>query len=163
MPTRRPNAGQGRRLCPEAGRRLRDVQRLSAWLSTTSEGYAAVFRNGGLRYAQLAWAAAITAEWAFFVGVGVFAFEKGGTLGVGLVGLIRMLPSAAAGPFGSARGDRSRRDRVVFWLFALMGAAAAGAALEAFTNPSAVVIYALAGGAAAAATLSRSAQWALLP
>src|SRR5262249_60779228 len=141
MPTRRPNAGQGRRLCPEAGRRLRDVQRLSAWLSTTSEGYAAVFRNGGLRYAQLAWAAAITAEWAFFVGVGVFAFEKGGTLGVGLVGLIRMLPSAVVGPFASALGDRYRRDRVVLGLFVSMAAAIAVAALVAYTEPSAVLIY----------------------
>jgi Cyclic nucleotide-binding domain/Major Facilitator Superfamily len=136
---------------------------LTAWLTSIVAGYSAVLRSRNLRRAQLAWAGAVTAEWAFFVGVGVFAFEQGGTLAVGLVGLIRMLPSAFVGPFASALGDRYRRDRVVLGLFVSMAAAIAVAALVAYTSPSAVVIYVLAAIAAAAATLSRSAQWALLP
>ncbi len=136
---------------------------LSAWFSSIVEGYSAVCRSRNLRRAQLAWAGAVTAEWAFFVGVGVFAFESGGTLAVGVVGLLRMLPSAVVGPFASALGDRYRRDRVVLGLFVSMAAAIAVAALVAYARPSALLIYLLAAVAAAAATLSRSAQWALLP
>jgi MFS family permease len=135
----------------------------TAWFSSIVRGYSAVLRSRNLRRAQLAWAAAVTAEWAFFVGVGVFAFERGGTLAVGLVGLIRMLPSAIVGPFASALGDRYRRDRVVLGLFLSMAAAIAVAALVAYTEPSAALIYVLAAVAATSATLSRSAQWALLP
>jgi MFS family permease len=137
--------------------------RVGAWLSRTAAGYSAVFRNENLRRSQLAWASAVTAEWGFFVGLGVFAFEEGGTLGVGLVGLIRMLPSAVAGPFGSLLGDRYRRDRVVVGLYGAMAAAVAVAALIALTDPPVALIYALAAVHSAASTLSRPAQWALLP
>ena len=62
------------------------MRRLAAWFSTTAEGYAVVLRNAHLRRSQLAWAGAITAEWAFFVGLGVYAYAQGGSLAVGLVG-----------------------------------------------------------------------------
>jgi MFS family permease len=139
------------------------MSRLTTWFSSTVEGYAAVLASESLRRSQLAWAGAITAEWTFFVGVGVFAFKDGGTLGVGLVGLIRMLPAAVVGPLASSLGDRFRRDRVVVGLFVAMAAAVAVAALAALADPSAALIYALAGAHSAASTLSRSTQWALLP
>jgi MFS family permease len=139
------------------------MARLRGWLAVTGAGYAAVLRSDNLRRSQLAWAGAITAEWGFFVGLGVFAFEESGTLGVGLVGLIRMLPSAVVAPLASVLGDRYRRDRVALGLFIAMAVAVAIAALLAFDEPSVVVIYALAAVHGAASTLSRSAQWALLP
>jgi MFS family permease len=137
--------------------------RVTAWLSRTAAGYAAVFRSENLRRSQLAWAGAVTAEWAFFVGLGVFAFQEGGTVGVGLVSLIRMLPSALVAPFASLLGDRYRRDRVVLGLFVAMAAAVAIAALALLAEPPVALIYALAAVHASASTLSRSAQWALLP
>jgi predicted MFS family arabinose efflux permease len=139
------------------------MRRVAAWFSGVAEGYAAVFANGNLRRSQLAWASAVTAEWAFFVGISVFAYQEGGTLGVGLVGLIRMLPSAVIGPFASALGDRYRRDRVVLGLFAAMGVAVALAAVTTLGNAPALLVYILAGVHATASTLSRPAQWALLP
>jgi MFS family permease len=142
---------------------LEGVRRLAAWFSGTVTGYAAVFRIANLRRSQVAWATAVTAEWAFFVGVGVFAFDHGGAFAVGIVGFVRMLPSALVGPFASALGDRYRRDLVVFALFVTMAATVAVAALALFSDPPAAWIYALAGVHATAATLSRPAQWALLP
>ena len=71
----------------------RTMRRFAAWFSSTVEAYAAVLGNANLRRSQLAWGAAMTAEWAFFVGLGVFAFSEAGTLGVGLVGY----PHAAVG------------------------------------------------------------------
>lgn len=139
------------------------MARVGAWFSETAEGYAAVLRSDNLRRSQIAWAGAITAEWAFFVGLGVFAFAHGGALSVGLVGLIRMLPSALVAPFASLLGDRYRRDRVVLGLFLAMGAAAGIAGLVAFADPPVAAIYAMAAVHGAASTLSRSAQWSLLP
>jgi MFS family permease len=139
------------------------MSRLAESLAATVEGYTAVLRSENLRLSQLAWAGAVTAEWAFFVALGVLAFDEGGTLGVGLVGLIRMLPAAVVAPFASLLGDRYRRDRVVLGLFLAMGAAAAIAAVAVLASPPIAAIYALAAIHAIASTLSRSAQWALLP
>ena len=139
------------------------VRRAPALLAQTMQGYATVVRSENLRRSQLAWAGAVTAEWAFFVGLGVLAFDEGGTFGVGLVWLIRMLPAAVVAPFASLLGDRYRRDRVVLGLFLAMAAAAAIAAVVVLASPPIAAIYTVATVHAIAATLSRSAQWALLP
>ncbi|MDQ3874826.1 MAG: MFS transporter [Actinomycetota bacterium] len=139
------------------------MARVVASLAATVEGYAAVARSENLRRSQLAWAGAVTAEWAFFVGLGVLAFDEGGTLAVGLMWLIRMLPAALIAPFASLLGDRYRRDRFVLGLFLAMAAAAAIAAVAVLASPPIAAIYAVAAVHAIASTLSRSAQWALLP
>ena len=139
------------------------MTRPGAWLARTAEGYVAVLRSENLRRSQVAWAGGVTAEFAFFVGLSVFVFEEQGIVGVGLVGLIRMVPAALVAPFVSLFGDRYRRDRVVLGLFLAMAAAVAVAALVAFAAPPTSAIYALAALHSGASTLSRSAQWALLP
>ena len=71
----------------------------------------AAFRNKNIRRAQLSWGAAIAAEWAHFVALGVFAYRVGGTSAVGIAGLVRLLPAAVVAP--SDRGyTGSRRGRV---------------------------------------------------
>jgi hypothetical protein len=69
-------------------------------------GLVAVFRNENLRRLELGWGAAITAEWAHFVALGVFAYDAGGAVGVGIAGLVRMLPAALVAPFAASLGDR---------------------------------------------------------
>ena len=69
---------------------------------------AAAARNDNVRRVQLAWGAAIAAEWAHFVALGVFAYEHGGTSAVGLAGLVRLLPAAAVAP-EDARIERLER------------------------------------------------------
>ena len=44
-------------------------------------------RNVDVRRVELAWGAAVSAEWAHFVALGVFAYGHGGTTAVGLRGL----------------------------------------------------------------------------
>ena len=41
-------------------------------------------RNPDIRRVELAWGAAIAAEWAHFVAFGVFAYEEGGVSAVGI-------------------------------------------------------------------------------
>ena len=49
----------------------------------------AAIRNENVRRVELAWGAAIAAEWAHFVALGVFAYEQGGAAAVGVAGLVR--------------------------------------------------------------------------
>ena len=71
----------------------------------------AAVRNPDIRRVELAWGAAITAEWAHFVALGVFAYEQGGASAVGIAGLVRLLPAAVVAPFAASLGDRFRRER----------------------------------------------------
>ena len=126
-------------------------------------GLVAVLRNKNLRRLELGWGAAISAEWAHFVALGVFAYDAGGAVAVGIAGLVRMLPAALVAPFAASLGDRFRRERFLVSI-ALVGAAAlAGSAVVFFVSENAPAIFALAAVVGLAATLVRPAQQALLP
>ena len=91
-------------------------------------------RNVDVRRAELAWGASVSAEWAHFVALGVFAYDHGGSTAVGIAGLVRLLPAAVIAPFASSLGDRFRRERFLLGVV-LLGAAAlvvsaAGAVLD---------------------------------
>ncbi|MGI9821932.1 MFS transporter [Agromyces sp. Marseille-Q5079] len=121
------------------------------------------WRNPNLRRAQLSFLGAWTAEWAFTVALGIVAYRDGGAVAVGLVGLLRMVPSAILAPLLSPIADRGRRERVLILVSVLRGIATAGAAVVlALSGPTAVV-YALAVLSTIAATLYRPAHSALLP
>ncbi|MET0724920.1 MAG: MFS transporter [Leifsonia sp.] len=128
---------------------------------------AAAFRsnvqNPNLRRAQLSFLGAWTAEWAFTVGLGIFAYRDGGALALGLVGLLRMVPSAILAPLLSPIADRGRRERVLIFVSIVRGAATAAAAAVVALAGSAVAVYALAVLSTIAATLYRPAHSALLP
>ena len=125
-------------------------------------GLRAALRNDNLRRVELAWGAAIAAEWAHFVALGVFAYDEGGTVGVGIAGVVRMLPAALIAPFAASLGDRFRRERFLLAV-SLVGCAALAASAAAFFAGSAVLVFALAAVVGLAATLVRPAQQALLP
>ena len=57
---------------------------------------AAAVRNENVRRVELAWGASIAAEWAYFVALGVFAYQQGGASAVGIAGLVRLLPAVSA-------------------------------------------------------------------
>ena len=121
------------------------------------------WRNPNLRRAQLSFLGAWTAEWAFTVALGIVAYNDGGALALGLVGLLRMLPSAVLAPLLSPFADRGRRERVLVVVSTVRGLATGVAALTvALAGPTAIV-YALAIVSTIAATMFRPAHSALLP
>jgi MFS family permease len=126
-------------------------------------GLVTVFRNENIRRLELAWGAAITAEWAHFVALGVFAYNAGGTVAVGIAGLVRMLPAALVAPFAASLGDRFRRERFLVAIALIGGAALAASAVAFFVSENAPVIFSLAAVVGIAATLVRPAQQSLLP
>jgi len=63
--------------------------------------FSAVFGNPNLRRVELSWAGTVCAYWIFIVTLGLYAYQRGGAGAVGLVGLLRVLPSVVAAPFGA--------------------------------------------------------------
>ena len=126
-------------------------------------GAGGIWRNRELRRAELGWGAAIVAEWMHFVALGVFAYEAGGPLAVGVAGLVRLLPAALLAPFAAALGDRFRRERFLA-VNALVGAAALGGSAAAFAlGENEFLVIGLAAPVGVASTLVRPALQALLP
>jgi MFS family permease len=119
-------------------------------------------RNENVRRVELAWGAAIAAEWAHFVALGVFAYQEGGTAAVGIAGLIRLLPAAVVAPFAASLGDRFRRERFLLTL-TLLGAGALAASAAAALADDRVLVFAFASVVGLASTLIRPALQALLP
>jgi len=119
-------------------------------------------RNPDVRRVELAWGAAIAAEWAHFVALGVFAYEQGGTAAVGIAGLVRLLPAAIVAPFAASLGDRFPRERFLLAMM-LIGAVALGGSAVAFAVGVDVLVYAFAALLGLAVTLIRPAIQALLP
>ena len=102
-------------------------------------GLRAALRSKNLRRVELAWGAAIAAEWAHFVAFGIFAYDEGGTVAVGVAGLVRMLPAALVAPFAASFGDRFRRERFLLAI-ALVGCGALAGSAAAFFAGSTVLV-----------------------
>lgn len=132
-------------------------------LGQAAAAFTSNWRNPNLRRAQLSFLGAWTAEWAFTVALGIVAYRDGGATALGLVGLLRMVPSAILAPLLSPLADRGRRERVLILVSVVRGAATAAAAVVAVMAGPSMVIYGLAILSTIAATLYRPAHSALLP
>ena len=132
-------------------------------LSSAAGAFASNARNPDLRRAQLSFLGAWTAEWAFTVGLAIVAYRDGGATAVGLVGLLRMAPSAVLAPLLSPLADRGRREHVLILVSTVRGLATGGAAVVVGVGGPLQIVYALAVLSTIAATLFRPAHSALLP
>ncbi len=122
----------------------------------------AAVRNENVRRVELAWGAAVAAEWAHFVALGVFAFEEGGAAAVGIAGLVRLAPAGLIAPFAASLGDRFPRERFLLAMALIGSGALAGSGVAAFAGEP-VAVFVLAGVVGVASTLVRPALQALLP
>ena len=141
------------------------MARVGLWgrLGTAAGAFASNARNPNLRRAQLSFFGAWTAEWAFTVGLGIVAYRDGGATAVGLVGLLRMAPSAILAPLLSPLADRGRRERVLILVSVLRGLATGAVAVNVALGGPVQIVYALAVASTVFATLYRPAHSALLP
>ena len=116
-----------------------------------------------LRRLQSAWAASITAEWLYLIGLAVYAYEVGGAAAVGLVAVVRMIPAGVAAPFAASVADRIRRERVLAGAEILRAILLAAMALSVWIDVPAGVVFALASLVAVVSTVYRPAHAAVLP
>jgi len=119
-------------------------------------------RNANVRSVELAWGAAISAEWAYFVALGVFAYDVGGASAVGLAGLVRLLPAGFIAPVAASLGDRFRRERLLLAAMLLGAFALACSAVAAYAGSWGGVL-ACAALVGISSTLIRPTLQALLP
>ncbi|HRK48630.1 MAG TPA: MFS transporter, partial [Nocardioides sp.] len=136
---------------------------IRARFGKAAAAFASNARNPSLRRAQLSFLGAWTAEWAFTVALGIVAYRDGGATAVGLVGLLRMAPSAILAPLLSPLADRGRRERVLILVSVLRGLATGAAAVVVGLSGPTYVVYLLAIVSTIASTLYRPAHSALLP
>src|SRR5262245_15677508 len=132
-------------------------------LSEVAGAYGTVLRNPALRRLQIVYGTSVVAEWGFLVALSVFAYDVRGATGVGIVGVVRMVPAALATPFAAVLSDRFRRELVLLWIELASALAMACAAAAYFAGPAEITIYALAALLAIFATLLRPTVAALLP
>jgi MFS family permease len=136
---------------------------LGPQLRETAGAFSAVFRNPNLRRVELSWAGTVCAYWIFIVTLGLYAYERGGATAVGLVGLLRVLPSVVAAPFGAVLGDRYPRERVIVAINVARSVTIAAAAAAAFLGAPAGIVYALGSLMGLLQSVFRPTQAALLP
>jgi MFS family permease len=122
-----------------------------------------VFRNPNLRRVELAWAESEMGDWAAAIALAVFAYDAGGAAAVGVVYVIRMLPSAFAAPFTAILADRYPRRLVMVAADLARAACMAVAAVAVFADAPAWVVYVLVGVVALVATAFHPAQAAIMP
>ena len=122
-----------------------------------------VFRNASLVRALLSFGFAYTAEWAFTVAISLVAFANGGAVAVGLVGMLRLLPSAALAPVVAAYADRLPREKVLFASSVVRGLATVLCAPILIADGPVWVVYALAIVSTIAFTPYRAGHSALMP
>ena len=137
--------------------------RLRKRLQAAGEAFVSNAVNSNLRRAQLSFLGAWTAEWAFTVALGIVAYRDGGATAVGLVGLLRMVPSAVVAPLAAPLADRGRRERVLVLVSTVRGVATGAAGIVVALNGPVSIVYVLAMLSTIAATLYRPAHSALLP
>jgi MFS family permease len=132
-------------------------------LRESGHAFSEVFRNSNLRRLELSWAGTVCAYWIFIVALGLYAYQRGGAGAVGLVALLRVLPSVVAAPFGAVLGDRYRRERVAVAINIARSITIVAAAAAAFLGAPAGVVYALASVMGLLQSIFRPTQAALLP
>ena len=119
-------------------------------------------RNPDIRRVEMAWGAAIAAEWAHFVAFGVFAYEEGGVSAVGIAGPRPPPSRRGRRPFAASLGDRFPRERFLLAM-TLVGAVALGGSAVAFAVDAELLVFAFAALLGLSITLIRPALQALLP
>jgi predicted MFS family arabinose efflux permease len=119
--------------------------------------------NPGIRRIEAAWTLGIGADWAFLVALLIVAYETGGALGVGVLGVIRMIPPAVVGPFTDVVVHRLRGDRALLAVNIARAAAAIATAGILIAGWAPELAYVLAGVCAAADAIVRPIQIALMP
>ena len=85
---------------------------------------------------------------------GIFAYDEGGAVAVGIARVVRMLPAALVAPFAASLGDRFRRERFLL-ANALVGCGALAASAVAFLAGSVVLVFVFAAVVGLASTLVR--------
>jgi MFS family permease len=122
-----------------------------------------VLADRNLRRVELAFLGFNMTEFATWIAILVYAFERGGAAEMGAVSAILLVPSAVVAPLAAYAGDRFRRDRVLAVDYVVQGLALGATAATLYADAPAGLVYAAATIASISITFTRPAQNSLLP
>ena len=122
-----------------------------------------VLADPNLRRVELAFLGFNMTEFATWIAILVYAFERGGAAAMGAVSAILLVPSAIIAPFAAYGGDRFRRDRVLAIAYLVQGLAMAATAVTLYAEAPTALVYTAAAIASISITFTRPAQNSLLP
>ena len=132
-------------------------------LNLTIDAFRAVFMNRGLGRVVAAYAGFNVGEWATWIAILVFAYERGGATEAGLVAFAQLVPATVVAPIGAGLGDRFSRERVLLVSYAAQASAMAGTAVALVLDAPPLVVYVFAAITTSTVTLTRPAHGAILP
>src|SRR4051794_10902617 len=112
---------------------------------------------------SVAYFLATVAEWVFFVGGLVYAFDKGGARATGFASVALLLPTALAAPASGSAPRRHNPHVVMLTAYSAQTIALAGAAVGAVVDAPVAVVIGLCAIAAAAFTFLGPASAVSLP
>jgi MFS family permease len=132
-------------------------------LASTLGALAVDFGNRDLGLLGIARVGISYASWCLAIALGVYGFEVGGAVAVGVVALVRLLPGALASPFAGLLGDRFPRRDVLIGSGLAVTVVLAATSVAAAMDSDAWVVAVLAGIFTAAISGYVPAEAALLP
>jgi MFS family permease len=136
---------------------------LVGWARETALALARVVGNPDMRRLQLAFFGFNVAEWATWIAILVYAYQRGGATAAGVVSVVQLVPAAIAAPLASSYGDRYPRQRFLLTAYITQTGALAATAVALLAGAPVPVAYTFAAVASASLTLTRPAQGAFLP
>ena len=131
----------------------------------TGSGTSAVqiLRNRGLRRLLGAFLAFSMAEYATWVAILLFAYERTGPGSVGIVAVLMLVPGALVAPAAAVFGDRRDRRLALIGGYLAYGIGLATTAAMMESDAPILVVYLVAGIGSAALVVIRPTQSAMLP
>ena len=107
-------------------------------MGRSAQVFRSVMRNGSFRRVLAGFFLFNAQEYAVWIAVIVYAFERGGTATAGIVLVAQLVPAALVAPFTSVLGDRLRRDTALSLGYLIQAARARLLAIALWNGATAV-------------------------